>query len=137
MLSVVLFFQAKQLTLFSFLWLSQNIKTYPSRNLKFVNGNYIYYYQVRIKSQTGNSLEIILNSFKYLTVSLYTEIFILAIASLSFTLVGIFCELAMLPDVYSLLTPRKKSCIILHKGTDVHIWKHIHQKYWTLYLSLD
>ena len=43
LLSVVLFFQVKQLTLFSFLWLSQNIKTYPSRNLKFVNGNYIYF----------------------------------------------------------------------------------------------
>ena len=39
-----LFFKTKQLILFSFLWLSKNIKTYPPRNLKFVNENYIFFH---------------------------------------------------------------------------------------------
>ena len=60
-------------------------------------------HQHRIRSETGISLEIILNVFKCLAVSLSTQIFILAIAPLSFISVSIFCEFAMLPDVYILL----------------------------------
>ena len=39
------------------------------------------YYQLRIRSEIGISLEITLNAFKYLTVPLSTEILILAIAT--------------------------------------------------------
>ena len=31
---------------------------------------------------------------------------------------------------------RKKRCTLLPEGIDLHNWKHIHQKYWTLSLSL-
>ena len=56
----------------------------------------------RIRSEIGILLEIILNAFKRLTVSLSTEILILSIASLSFISVGSLSELAMLSDVYIL-----------------------------------
>ena len=35
-------YKTKQLILLSFLWSSKNIKTYPLRNLKYVNENYKY-----------------------------------------------------------------------------------------------
>ena len=56
----------------------------------------IKYCKLRIRSESGISLEIILNVFKRLTVSLSTEILILAIAPFSFILIGSFCELATL-----------------------------------------
>ena len=43
-----------------------------------------------------------------MTVSLSTQIHILAIAPLLFTLVSILCEFSMLPDVYILLSPQEK-----------------------------
>ena len=61
-----------------------------------------------IKSETNILLEIILNAFKCLTVSLPTEILILAIVRVSLILVSILCELAMLPDVYILLSPQEE-----------------------------
>ena len=66
------------------------------------------YYKLRIGSEIGILLEFFLNAFKYLTVSISTEIVILAIAPLLFISVGIFCELAILPDVYVLVSPQEK-----------------------------
>ena len=66
------------------------------------------YYKLRIGSEIGILLEFFLNAFKYLTVSISTEIVILAIAPLLFISVGIFCELAVLPDVYVLVSPQEK-----------------------------
>ena len=66
------------------------------------------YYQLRIRSEVCISLEIILNDFKCLTVSLSTEILILAIAPLSLISVSILCELAMLPDVDIVLSPQEE-----------------------------
>ena len=66
------------------------------------------YYKLRIGSEIGILLEFLLNAFKYLTVSISTEIVILAIAPLLFISVGIFCELAILPDVYVLVSPQEK-----------------------------
>ena len=43
-----------------------------------------------------------------MTVSLSTQILILAIAPLSFISVSILCEFAMLPDVYILLSPQEE-----------------------------
>ena len=48
---------------------------------------------------------IILNAFN---VSLSTQILILAILPLLFISVSIFCEFAMLPDVYILLSPQEE-----------------------------
>ena len=48
---------------------------------------------------------IILNAFN---VSLSTQILILAIVPLLFISVSIFCEFAMLPDVYILLSPQEE-----------------------------
>ena len=64
-------------------------------------------YQLKI-SEIGISLEIILNTFKRLAVSLSTEILILGIAPLSLISVSILCELAMRPDVYILLFPQEE-----------------------------
>ena len=66
------------------------------------------YYQLRIRSEIGISLEIILNAFKRLTVLLSTEILILAMVPVSFISVGSLCELAMLSDVYILLSPQEE-----------------------------
>ena len=48
------------------------------------------YYKLRIGSEIGILLEFFLNAFKCLTVSISTEIVILAIAPLLFISVGIF-----------------------------------------------
>ena len=167
MLSVVLLLKTKQLTLFSFLWLSWNIKTYPPRNLKIVNENLLFiscyfsnqltlytldtqiwknilsscestknigickqlkYYQLRIRSEVGISLEIILNGFKCLTVSLFVEILVLGIAPLLMISGSILCELVMLPDFYIVLSPQEE---------EVHSYSWGDRcKDWTLYLSL-
>ena len=111
---------------FKLIWKKK--KVWTCRQLK--------YYQLRIRSEIGILLEIILNAFKCLTVSLSTEILILAIAPLSFISVSILCELAKLPDVYILLSPQEEEVHPSSWGTDAHIWKHIHQKDWNLYLSL-
>ena len=86
------------------------------------------YYQLTVKSEIGILLEIILNAFKCLTVSLSTETFVLAMVQLLLISVSILCGLAMLPDVYILLFPQEE------EGTVVQIWKYIHQKDWILYL---
>ena len=54
------------------------------------------YYKLRIGSEIGILLEFFLNAFKYLTVSISTEIVILAIAPLLFISVGIFCAVGNL-----------------------------------------
>ena len=36
--------------------------------------------------------------------------------------------ISMLPDVYILLSLRKKRCTLFSEGTEVHIWQHIHQR---------
>ena len=61
-----------------------------------------------IRSEIGILLEIILNAFKCLTVSLSTEILILAIAPLPLNSISILCELAMLADVYIVLSPQEE-----------------------------
>ena len=66
------------------------------------------YYQLKIRSETVISLEIILNAFKCLTVSLSTEVLILAIPPLLLISVSILCKLAMLPDVYIVLSPQEE-----------------------------
>ena len=62
------------------------------------------YHQFRIRSEICILLEIILNAFKCLTVSLSTQILILAIATLSFISVSIIFEFTTLLDVYILLS---------------------------------
>ena len=77
--------------------------TYICRQLK--------YHQHRIRSKTGISLEIILNVFKCLIVSLgSTKTLTLATAPLLFLLVGVLsvCEFAMVPGVYILLSPQEE-----------------------------
>ena len=59
-----------------------------------------------IRSEIGISLEIILNGFKCLTVSLFAEMLILSIVQVS--LVGILCEHATLPDMYISLSPQEE-----------------------------
>ena len=66
------------------------------------------YYQLRIRSEIGISLEIILNAFKRLTVLLSTEILISAMVPVSFISVGSLFELAMLSDVYILLSTQEE-----------------------------
>ena len=69
-----------------------------------------------IRSEIGILLEIILNAFKCLTVSLSTEILILAIVQVSLILVSILCELAMLPDVYIYYPLKKNRSTLLPEG---------------------
>ena len=66
------------------------------------------YYQLRLRSEIGILLEIVLNAFKRLTVWLSIQTFISAIAPLSFISIKILCELAMLSDVDILLSPQKE-----------------------------
>ena len=61
-----------------------------------------------MRSEITFSLEIILNAFKCLTVSLSTEILISPIAQLPFISVGILCEIDMLLDVYIVLSPQEE-----------------------------
>ena len=53
----------------------------------------------------------------------------------SIILVFIFCEFAMLLDLYILLCPQEEE--VHSVGTYVDIWQHIHQKDYTLCLSLN
>ena len=62
------------------------------------------YHQLRIKSEICISLDIILNAFKFLTVSLSTQILTLAIEPLLLISVSILYEFSLLPDVYILLS---------------------------------
>ena len=71
------------------------------------------YYQLKIRSEIGILLEIILNAFKYLTVSLSTKILILDIVPLSFISVSILYKFSMLPDVYILLCPQEEEVHVL------------------------
>ena len=80
------------------------------------------YYQLRIRKEIGISLEITLNASKCLAVSLFTEILILAIAPLSLISVSILCELAMLPDVYILLSPLEEE---VHSSSRGDICTHL------------
>ena len=63
-------------------------------------------YQDRIRSKFGISLEIILNGYKCLTISLSTQILTSAIAPLSFISGSILCEFTMLPEGYTFLFPQ-------------------------------
>ena len=49
-----------------------------------------------------------MNAFKCSTVLLSTQILIFAIAPISFISFSILCEFAMLPDVYTLLSPQEE-----------------------------
>ena len=62
------------------------------------------YHQNIIRCKFSISLEIILNVFKYLTVSFSTKIITLTIALLLFISHSILCEFAMVPFVYLLLS---------------------------------
>ena len=61
-------------------------------------------------------LQMILNAFKCLTVSLSTKILFSAIAPLSFISGVILCKLAMLPDVYILLSPQEEEVHFSSRG---------------------
>ena len=100
------------------------LSTYESKKNSQYACKQLKNYQLRI-NEIGVSLEIILNAFKCLTVSLSFEMLILAIALFSFILVSILRELAMLPDVYILLSLRKKRWTFLAEETDIHIWRSI------------
>ena len=98
----LLFFKTTDLhTLDTKIW-KNNSSSYKSQKNIWINRK-LKYYQNRIRSEIGILLEIILNTFEHSTVSLSTEILILAIAPLSFISVGILCEFAMLPNMYILL----------------------------------
>ena len=60
-----------------------------------------------------------------MTVSFSTQILILAIVPLLFISVCIFCEFAMLLDVYILLFPQEEEVHFFPVGTDVHILEHM------------
>ena len=65
-----------------------------------------------------------------------TKILTLVIALLLFILVGVLCELPMVPCVQIFYCPlRKESYTIPPEGTDVHILQHTHQKDLKLYLT--
>ena len=100
------------------------LSTYESKKNSQYACKQLKNYQLRI-NEIGVSLEIILNAFKCLTVSLSFEMLILAIALFSFILVSILCELAMLPDVYIVLSLRKKRWTFLAEEKDIHIWRSI------------
>ena len=83
----------------------QTLYTFDTKIWKNILSSYeLKCYQIRIRSEVGILLEIILNFFKCLTASLSTEILTLAIAPLLLISVSILCELAMLPDVYIVLS---------------------------------
>ena len=73
---------SKQLTLYTLdtkIW--KNIwSSYKSKKIIWICRQ-LKYYQLRIRSEIGISLEITLNAFKYLTVPFSTEILVLAIAT--------------------------------------------------------
>ena len=103
----LLFFKTTDLhTLDTKIW-KNNSSSYKSQKNIWINRK-LKYYQNRIRSEIGILLEIILNTFEHSTVSLSSEILILAIAPLSFISVGILCELAMLPNVYILLSHQEE-----------------------------
>ena len=62
------------------------------------------------------------------SVTCSTNTLTLATTPLLFILIGVPCELAMVPGVYILLSPKKKRCNLPPEGTNVHIQQHIHQK---------
>ena len=105
------------------------------------------YYQLRIRSETDISLEIILNAFNWWTVSLSTEILILAMSSILLISVSILCELVMLPDVYISLSPQKEEvhssswddrCLSLfHLKNTASVTKSSHEDRGPCYLHLQ
>ena len=64
--------------------------------------------------------------------SLSTEMLIFPIASILFISVSILWEFAMLPDMY--IGACAQRCIRPSEGTNVHIWQHINQKDYTLFI---
>ena len=83
------------------------------------------YYKLRIGSEIGILLEFFLNAFKCLTVSISTEIVILAKRHF---------YLFQLASSVQLATCYTARCVRFSipsgkMGTDLHIWKHIHQKH--------
>ena len=129
-------FKTKQLTLFSFPWLTfKNILSpYESKKIFEYADNENIIYQLRIRDEICILLKIIQNSFKCFTVSLPLKSLLWLISA------SILCELAMLLNVYILLTvPSEKNLspqICISEWADVYIWKHINQKDWTLHRSL-
>ena len=67
------------------------------------------YNPYRIK-EVGISLEIILNAFKCLTLSISSKILVLAIVPLLFISVSILCKVSM-SNVYILLSPQEEETI--------------------------
>ena len=106
----------------------KNFSEYIFRQLKS--------HQHKIKSKIGISLEIALNVFKCLIVSLFPIKFLIWQQHH-------FC-LFQLPSCFSVnllwctfyCVPRKKRCTLPSEGTDVHIQQYNHQKDLNLCLSL-
>ena len=108
----------------------KHLSEYICRQLK--------YHQHRIRSETGMSLEIILDVFKWPIVSLVPlKILILAIAPHFFILVGILCEFTIVLGVYILLPQKDKVQIFLRAQMyTLHVQQYIHQKDLNLCLPL-
>ena len=80
-------------------------KTFAHENVKKFSEyscRQLKYRQHRIKSKTGISLKAILNVLKWLTCS--TKILTLATTPFLLNLVGVICEFAKVPGVYTLLS---------------------------------
>ena len=91
---------------------------------KLILKNFSEYICKQLKYQwneVGISRGIILNVFKWLTVSLF----------IAFSANLLCCQIC---TFYCPLG--KKGYNVLLEGTDLHIWQHIHQKDWTLCLPL-
>ena len=65
------------------------------------------------------------------SITLYSNPYFISLFQLVSSVNLLFCQMC---TFYCPL--RKKWCTLLPEEIDVHIWNHIHQEDWTLYLSL-
>ena len=90
----------------------------------------------RIRGEADISLEITLNAFECLTVSLFQNpYFGNGTSFVYFVCVCTIFKSAILPIVNFLNTvpwERRDALLLLPEGKDVNIWQHIHQKDWSL-----
>ena len=107
----------------------RNYSEYVCRQVK--------YNQHRIRNETGISLEIILNVFKFLIVSLTPLEFLLwqygqfCLFQLAFSVNLLWCQECTFSS-----SLKKKRYTILPEGTDIYIQQHIHQNDLNLCLTL-
>ena len=93
--------------------------------------------QHRIRSKTGISLEITLNAFKCLIVSLVPLKFLLWLQHYNYLFQLGSSAISLWYQVCIFYCPlRRKRCTVLPEGKDVYIQQHIHQEDLNLCLSL-